>query len=95
VRVDRVGERQHRARPLGRGDAAPAAVLERLARGTDGAVDVLRAGLRNLGDDAAGGRVERLEGAAVGGVEPVAADQQAMRAGGERAGGVGQGVRQG
>ena len=64
VRLEGVGERQHRARALGGGDAAPAAVLERLAGGADGAVDVLGAGVRHLGDRPAGGGVERLERAA-------------------------------
>ena len=66
-----------------------------VAGGAHRAVDILGAGLRHLGDRAAGGGVERLEGAAVGGFEALAADHQAVRAGGKRAGGVGQGVRQG
>src|SRR6185503_21331709 len=41
-----------------------------------------------------GGRVERFAGTPVGGVEALAADQQAMRALRERASGIGEGVRQ-
>ena len=50
VRVDRVGEREHRARARGGGDPGPAAVLERLAGGAHGAVDVLRARVGHGGD---------------------------------------------
>ena len=96
VRLDRVGERQHRARALGGGDPAPAPVLEGLARRADRAVDVLGA------RPAAPPRWRRpVDGSSVSKVRPsaaldaLAADQQAVRSGGERAGGVGQGVRQG
>ena len=51
--------------------------------------------LRHLGDRPAGGGVERLERAPVGRLGPLAADQQPVRARGERAGGVGEGVGQG
>jgi hypothetical protein len=95
VVLEGLGQRQHRAGALGRGDAAPATVLECFAGGADGAVDVSGAGVRHLGDRPAGGRVERLEGASVGGLEALAADHQAVRPGRERAGGVGEGVRQG
>ena len=94
MRVHRVGEGQHRPRALGGGDARPALVLERLARGAHGAVHVLRARVGHVGDRAAGGRVERLEGAAVGRLGALAADHEAVRAGRERAGGVGEGVGQ-
>ena len=95
VVLEGLGEGQHRARALGRGDAVPAPVLERLAGGAHGAVHVRGAGVGHLGDRPAGGRVERLEGAPVGGLEALAADDQAVRPGRERAGGVGEGVRQG
>jgi len=81
--------------PLGRRDAAPATVLERLAGRAHGPVHVRGAGVGQLGDRTAGGRVERLEGAPVGGLEALAADDQSVRPGRERAGGVGEGVRQG
>ena len=64
VRVDRVGQREHRARPLRGRDPAPAAVVERLARCAYRAVDVLGAGIGNQGDHPAGrqGRACRTSG---------------------------------
>ncbi len=77
--LDRVGERVHQALAPGGGHRRPGAVAERRARGRDRARDVLGAGERDLGDLAAGGRVERREGAPVGRLEALGADQQAVR----------------
>jgi hypothetical protein len=44
----------------------------------------------DLRDRAPGGRVERLERAAVGGRDPLAVDHEFVPAGGELAGGVGE-----
>ena len=48
--------------------------------GLDGAVDVLAAGLRHLADHVARGGVDRLEGLAGRGLDPLVADQELVRA---------------
>ena len=76
VRLDQLGERVDQPGALGRADLAQRAV-ERSPRGGDGPLDVLGPALGDLGDRLAGRRVEGLEGAAVGGGHPLAADQMA------------------
>ena len=78
VGLDQLRERVHEPGALRRRDLAQRA-LERRAGGGDGAVDVLGPGLGDLADRLAGGRVDGLEGAPVGGLGPLAADQQAVR----------------
>ena len=68
VILDRPRQGEHQRLAPGRGHRAPRAG-ERLAGGGDGALDILRAGLRDLGDLAPGGRVERRERGPVGGLE--------------------------
>jgi hypothetical protein len=86
VLLHEVGELEHQPRPGCRGQLAPLA-LERPAGGLNRAIDVLRSGVGDLGDRLAGGRVDRLEGPTVGGVRPLAADNQAVGPRREVAGG--------
>ena len=81
VRFDRVGERHHQPLTPGRGHRGPRTVGEGGARGGDGTVDVLGAGVGYLRDLAPGGRVERGKSAPVGGGDALPADQQQLRAG--------------
>src|SRR4051795_1256920 len=73
VLLDRVGEREQRGRALGRRAAAPR--LERLLRGLHRAVDVLRRGVRRLGDLLARARVDDGRRAALRGVDELAVDE--------------------
>src|SRR4051812_14887847 len=73
VLLDRVRERQQRGRALGRRAAAPR--LERALRGLDRAVDVLRRGVRRLGDLLARARVDDGRRAALRGVDELAVDE--------------------
>src|SRR5689334_5524729 len=59
------------------GEVAPARLL-RPPRGSDRAIHVGGRGLRDLGDDLLGGRVDALEPTAVAGVRFVAVDEQAV-----------------
>ena len=88
VRFERVGQRPHQPLAPGRADRRPGALGEGRARGRDGAIDVLRAGLRHARDLTAGGGVERRERAPVGGRGSLGADQEALGSGDERARGV-------
>ena len=85
VRLQRVGERMHQPLAPGRWHRGPRAGRERLAGGRDGAVDVLGAALGDLGDLAARRGVDGGEGAPVGGLQALGADQQAVRLGDELA----------
>ena len=82
VGLDQLGERVHEPGALRRRDLAQRA-LERRAGGGDGAVDVLGAGLGDGADRLAGRRVDRLEGAPVGGLGALAADQEGVRRAGD------------
>ena len=73
-----------RSRPAA-GIDRPGALGEGRAGGGDGAGDVLCAGERDLGDLAAGGRVERGERAPVGRLRALGADQETVRSGDELA----------
>ena len=90
VCLDQLGQAPDQGGALRRVDLRPGS-LERLARRRGGAIDVLGARLRHLADRLARGGVDRGEGAPVGGLEPLLADQQApgprsrkARAGSER-----------
>ena len=87
MRFDRLGQGQHQALAAGRGQRRPRTVAERLARRTNGSIDVLFAGVRDLGDLTARSRIERRERAPVGRLETLRADQQVPGAGKELAGG--------
>ncbi len=91
VCLDQLGERVDHPGALG-GRELSHRPVERGAGGLGGAADVVGAGVGDLADRLAGRRVDRLEGAAVGGVDPLAADQQPVRRIDELAGGVGQRV---
>jgi len=62
---------------LGAGQRRP--LLEGLAGGRDGTVDVRLARPGDLGQDLLGGRGDRLEDLAVGGLRELAVDEQAVR----------------
>src|SRR5438067_453461 len=81
--VDELGEASDQPRALAGGQHSPRTVLKRLPRRSDGVIDVLRAGLRDGGDRASGGRIKRLERGAVGGGDALAPDQQLLLAPGE------------
>jgi hypothetical protein len=71
---------------LGRGQSAPRPVIEGSARGADRPVDVLGVALGDAGERLAGGRIRRLERLARRRVDPLPADEQLSRGGGEWAG---------
>ena len=71
--LERVGDLEEDQAPVLRRRLLPG--RERLLRGVDGAVDVLRGARRNLGDDLAVGRVLDVEGLARGGIDELAADE--------------------
>jgi hypothetical protein len=66
--------------PLDAVEPAPLPRLQRGPAGGDGAVDVVRAGLGDVGDGLLGGRVENLEGLAAA-VLPLAVDMGKQRDG--------------
>ncbi len=75
VLFDQVGELVHKAAALARIHLLPRALVERLARGFGGLVNVGLVTLGDVGDHLAGGRVEGLEGLAALGVKPLAVDE--------------------
>ena len=77
VGLDQVGELVHQERAAGGWELRPRP-LERRGRGLDGAVHVLDPSVRHLRDRVARRRVDRLEGPPLGGLHPIAADQQAV-----------------
>ena len=80
---DQVAEAVDRAAALGAGHRRPGARVEGGAGGLHRAVDVLGAAAGDLAQDLAGRRVVDVEGAAVGGLHPVGADQHRVLGGGE------------
>ena len=78
VCLDQLRERVHEAGALRGVDLAQRAVERRAGR-LGGAVDVLGPGEGDLADRLAGRRVDGLEGAPVGRLEPLAADHQRLR----------------
>jgi len=78
--LDQGGEPVHRSPPRDGGQRAPL-LVGRSGRG-HGPVDVLGAGLRNGREALAGGRVDHVEGAALGRFCALPADQQALGDGG-------------
>ena len=82
-------------RPISRPRSAAEARLQSLSANAARAAATARStsaapGLGDGRDHAAGRRIERLEGGAVGGGHPLTADQQLLITAGERAGGVGE-----
>ncbi|MCY1297260.1 hypothetical protein D9M70_466930 [compost metagenome] len=86
VALHQVGEFPQQVLAFARTHAAPRRVVEGLAGGPHGAVDVFRCGRGHLAEHRAGGRVAEAHGGAVGGVQPLPADQHLQLAGGEGAG---------
>ena len=78
IALHQIGELQQDGLPLRRLELAPRAV-EGLARGGDGAVDVLGVAFGDMRQDFAGGRVAGFKGLAGSGFEPLAANQHALR----------------
>ncbi len=74
--ADAIGDFQQDAPALARRHVRPRPLVERLAGGGDGAVDILGAGLGDAGERLAGRRVVTIEGLATRGVDHLSADQQ-------------------
>jgi hypothetical protein len=74
--LDRAGDAIEVLGPLAARQASPRPL--RPPRRGHGGVDVLRSGGGDLGEDLLGGRVDGLEGAAVTGLDELAADEQAV-----------------
>ena len=74
--LDAGGERGDDVGALGRGHLRPRAVVERLAGGGDGAVDVGVGGLGDLGDDLFGVGRDHVELVGARRLDPVAADEE-------------------
>ena len=95
VALDRVGQRVHQPLAPGRGHGSPRPIFERLARRFDRPLDILGTGLGDPHDLPARGRVQRREGAPVGSLDALAADQEVLRTGEELSRGLAQRIRQG
>ncbi|MNQ39745.1 hypothetical protein D3C85_533740 [compost metagenome] len=90
VALHQVGEFPQQVLPLPGAGAGPGRIVERLAGGKYGAVDIFRCGPWHHAQHFAGGRVVQGHGLAVGGLDPFGANQHARGAldkgggGGER-----------
>ena len=89
VALHQVGEFPQQVLPLPGAGTAPGRVIERVTRGEHGAVDIFRRGPWHHTKHFASGRVVQGHGLAVGGLDPISADQHARcaldegRSGGE------------
>ncbi len=83
VLFEQVAELPDEAAALGGLHAGPGAVVEGVAGGADGAVDVFRLGLGNVGHDLAGGGIVDGEGLAGGGEDEASVDEHAVFLGDE------------
>src|SRR4029077_335531 len=79
---DQVAETVDRAATLGWRHLRPRTV-ERAAGGRDGAIDVFGLAVSDGGQNLTSAGIDRLEGRAVGGVDPLSVDQQLAGFGGE------------
>ncbi|MCY1357316.1 hypothetical protein D9M69_438050 [compost metagenome] len=75
VALHQVGQAPQQVLPLAGAHAAPGRIVEGLAGGLHGAVDVLNGGGGDFAEDFASGRVAEAHGVAAGGVLPFCADQ--------------------
>ena len=80
VALHQVGEFPQQVLPLPRPGAGPGRIVERLAGGEHGTVDILGCGPWHHAQHFAGGRVVQGHGLAVGGLDPVTADKHARGA---------------
>ncbi len=78
VLFDQLGELPHHAGAIGSGRAAPRPVFKSLTGDGNGFVDIGRVAFGHLGDHPSGARIERVEGFAGYGVDPLAADKSLM-----------------
>ena len=87
VLLEQVAELPDEAAALGGLHARPGAVVEGVAGGADGAVDVLCLGLGNVGHDLAGGGIVDGEGLAGRGEDEASVDKHAVFLGDKVVGG--------
>ncbi|MNP03848.1 hypothetical protein D3C76_957460 [compost metagenome] len=80
IALHQVGQFPQQVLPLPGAGAGPGRIIERLAGGEDGPVDIFRRGARHHAQHFAGGRVVQGHGLAIGGLDPVALDEHARGA---------------